>query len=151
MPNRPEEANSEPEEANSELRFESSFPPSLATLSGPRETFSRWLTDDGTDASTVEELTIVYSELVSNAATHRGTSDGPIRTEAWRDGADVVLTVENPGADEGGGVRHWDLADALRGGGRGLMLVRAFTDSIEALRSRRGALMIRCRRHLSGS
>ncbi len=140
-----------PKETDRDLRFESSFPASVDSLGEPRRTFSRWLTDDGADASTVEELAVVYSELVSNAATHRGMSDGQIRTEAWRDGEDVVLTVENPGTDDGAGVRQWDLGDALRGGGRGLMLVRAFTDSVEALRSTRGALVIRCRRHLARS
>lgn len=135
-------------EVEKDPRFESSFQASIDALSEPRQTFNRWLADDGADASTVEELTIVYSELVSNAATHRGTDRGQIRTAAWRDDGDVVLTVENPGTEDGAGVRQWDLGDALRGGGRGLMLVRAFTDSIEALRSKRGALVIRCRRHL---
>lgn len=138
-------------EVERDRRFKSSFPASVGSLSGPRQTFSRWLTDDGADASTAEELAVVYSELVSNAAADRGTSEGQIRTEAWREDADVVLTVENPGTDAGPGVRQWDLGDALRGGGRGLMLVRAFTDSVEALRSSRGALVIRCRRHLARS
>lgn len=140
-----------PKELERDLRFERSFPASVHSLREPRQSFSRWLTDDGVDASTVEELAIVYSELVSNAATHRSASEGQIRTEAWRDGDDVILTVENPGCDDGSGVRPWDLGDALRGGGRGLVLVRAFTDSLEAVRSTRGALVIRCRRHMASS
>ncbi len=128
--------------------FESSFAPSTTALTGARKSFTAWLSTDGLDESTIEELTVAYSELVSNAAAQPSESGGVVHTAAWHDGDDIVLTVENPIAREQVGVRRWDLDDALRGGGRGLMLVRAFTDSLDWLRSARGALVIRCRRRV---
>lgn len=132
----------------SESTFESSFPASITAVSEARDSFTAWLSSDGLDESTVDELTVVYSELASNAAVQPCETGGTVHTAAWREDDDIVLTVENPKCRDQPEVRRWDLDDALRGGGRGLLLVRAFTDSLESLRSARGALLLRCRRRV---
>ena len=129
--------------------FESSFPATVDSLIEPRRAFSRWLSDDGLPHDIVSELTVVFSELTSNAAAVP-EAGGRIETRAWRDGDDVVLTVENPRHEQTLVVQHWDLDDALRTGGRGLVIVQAYTDSIDVARSDDGALVIHCRRNVAG-
>lgn len=130
-------------------RFRASFPSSVAALVEPRMTFEQWLTEDDVPDDIVSELTVVFSELTSNAAAVSPDDGGEISAEAWRQGDDLVMTVENSGPISEVAVRHWDLEDALRSGGRGLMIVRAYTDSMDATSTERGSLLVRCRRRIT--
>lgn len=116
-----------------------------ADLSDARHSFSTWLDDVGVGADRVEDLSVVFSELVSNAV--RETPDGadPVTVRATADDQGVQLEVTNA-VDE----RHsetgsdWDLDDPLRSGGRGLLLVSAFVDDVDVdLAGDR--LVLRCR------
>jgi anti-sigma regulatory factor (Ser/Thr protein kinase) len=135
--------------SRSEEHFESSFPASIDALVEPRQSFGSWLERRGVPADVSSELKVVFSELTSNAAAVTDDVRADIRTRAWCEGTDVVITVQNPPQDDQLVVRHWDLDDALRGGGRGLVIVRAYTDDVQADTGPGGALTIRCRRRVT--
>ena len=50
-------------------------------------------------------------------------------------------------ARDGADVARWDLDDPLRGGGRGLLIVRAYTDTME-IDSVGGTVVVRCARRV---
>jgi anti-sigma regulatory factor (Ser/Thr protein kinase) len=115
-------------------------------IADARQAFERWLLGMGVGEADVEDLTVVLSELASNAATGAGP-DGASEITARVVGDDVHLQVTNPVGDGTDDLARWDLDDPLRGGGRGLLIVRAYTDSMEVV-SRDGAITVRCVRGL---
>ncbi len=130
-------------------RFSARPVPSLAALASVRESFVEWLSGATTSEETVEDLSVVISELGANAV--RGTPEGrePATIAAWVEDERLVLEVANhveeitvPDAD-------WDLEDPLRTGGRGLLLVSAFVDDVH-VDVEGDLLVIRCTTALSG-
>lgn len=112
-------------------RFAARPVPSLAALASVREAFVEWLAAGVTTSEdTIEDLSVVISELGANAV--RGTPEGrsPATVAAWVEDDRILLEVTNhveeitvPDAD-------WNLDDPLRTGGRGLLLVSAFVDDV---------------------
>jgi anti-sigma regulatory factor (Ser/Thr protein kinase) len=109
-----------------------SFRPHPEALAETRRELREWLDDRVPPETVVEELVLAADELCANAVA--ATREGVIRLDARCDGSAVHLTVSNAGpADddlsrpdpESGGD-----ADVLRDRGRGLAIVRAFTDSL---------------------
>lgn len=125
--------------------FESRFPARTSALADPRAAFGRWLDLVGVTPDEHFELVVVFSELASNATATR-VGSRPVVACASFDGAVVALSVENPDVDARWGTTNWDLEDVLRGGGRGLTIVQAFTDHLGVLWSSRGAVVLHCRR-----
>jgi anti-sigma regulatory factor (Ser/Thr protein kinase) len=113
-----------------------------------RDAFATWLGEWCEDDELVEDLRTVFGELAANAveATPDGSSDD-ISAVAWCEGNDLVLEVTNAAPPPGRRVDHWDMDDPLRPGGRGLMIARAFTDSLE-VDSDGGSIIVRCFRRV---
>lgn len=116
---------------------------------GPaRQAFAAWLRQSSTDPELLEDMSVVISELASNAL-EGGDPDRPdaeVRAEVNGDVLEVVVSNRPPAPVTG--VRRWDLDDPLRGGGRGLMIVRAYTDSL-SVDSTGDAVLVRCTRRLA--
>lgn len=120
-------------------------------LSRPRHAFEDWLDSIGADADVRSELSIVFSELLANAAgATGGRSDDDISVRAWHEQDSVLLEVVNPVSAHRQAITHWDLADPLRGGGRGLLIVRAYTDDLR-VHTVGGCIVVRCRRQLTAA
>ena len=124
-------------------RFPARHLSSLAALAVVREAFVEWLTGITTSDERIEDLSVVISELGANAV--RGTPDGaePATVSAWIEDGRVVLEVANRVADLTVPDADWDLADPLRTGGRGLLLVSAFVDDVH-VDVEGDVLVIRC-------
>lgn len=112
-----------------------------------REAFDSWLRQTTTDVELLEDMSVVVSELVSNALDGAPTDEPDAEVRAEIDDRMLHLVVSNRLPDGVADIRHWDLDDPLRGGGRGLMIVRAYTDSL-AVDSTGGAVQVRCTRRL---
>lgn len=118
------------------------------SIGSARQAFGTWLGQITADPELLEDMSVVVSELVSNALDggHRSEPDAEIHAEV--DDGDVLhVVVSNRLPDGATDIRHWDLDDPLRGGGRGLMIVRAYTDSL-AVDSSAGTVSVRCTRRL---
>lgn len=112
-----------------------------------RHAFQTWLGGQTSDAELVADMAVVVSELASNAVVGSEGTGHPIEIRAAVDRGELELQVVNvlrPGLDQ---VVRWDLDDPLRGGGRGLMIVRAYTDTLE-IESSGSVVTVRCTRLL---
>jgi anti-sigma regulatory factor (Ser/Thr protein kinase) len=112
-----------------------------------REAFHAWLRQTTDDVELLEDMSVVLSELASNALDGAPTDAPGAEVRAEIDDRMLHLVVSNRLPDGAADIRHWDLDDPLRGGGRGLMIVRAYTDSL-AVDSTGGAVQVRCTRRL---
>ena len=103
----------------------------VSHLADVRARFVAWLRGAGVDDHRVDDLSVVLSELGANAIreTPDGASDADVA--ARLDGSTLELTVTNEVSPDAGPTGGWDLADPLRAGGRGLLLVSAFVDDVE--------------------
>lgn len=122
------------------------IPADLRDLPAARVAMRAWLDEHQVVADDASELEVVVSELISNAV-EASAADGSIRISARLDDEDsIVLSVAN---DAGSSVpieSRWDLDDPLRGGGRGLVIVRAFVDDINFDTTIPERTVVRCRR-----
>lgn len=91
-------------------------------------------------------MAVVLSELASNAAAGAAAGSQAEIHASIEDGM-VCLEVRNRVAGGVPDVARWDLDDPLRGGGRGLLIVRAYTDSME-IDSAGGVVVVRCARRV---
>lgn len=135
-------------ESSESGRFEGVVAATSVALAEPRVAFEQWLAEVGADPEVRSELVVVFSELVANAvgAVRDAGGDG-ITVGAWEQDGAVALEVANPLPDGADTVTRWDLDDPLRGGGRGLLIVRAYTDDLE-IETADGAIVVRCWRAL---
>ncbi len=118
---------------------------SLASLATIRVTFVDWLRQFGVDEEQVEDLSVVISELGANAVRETPEGSPPALVDARLQGTTLELHVSNA-VGPGTTAAHdhdWDLDDALRTGGRGLLLVSAFVDDVTVAVDD-GRLMVRC-------
>ncbi len=116
----------------------------VAELSDLRADFVAWLRDVGVDGDTVDDLSVVLSELGANAIRETPAGADPALVEASIDGRRLELTVSNEvGPDAASQMSDWDLQDPLRTGGRGLLLVSAFVDEVDVEVAER-RLVVRC-------
>lgn len=124
--------------------FASTFMSTPAALARTRDDFSDWLASVDVSDEIRSDLSIAFSELGSNAVAAVGDGDHELHVAGWWSGSELVFEVTNPVVKRPGPLMRWDLEDPLRGGGRGLMIVRALTDAIE-VRNNDGHLTVRCR------
>ncbi len=104
------------------------------------------LTQRRADERVVADLTLVASELVSNAVEHVG--DGAITVSVGsHDGVEWLLDVQCrvPPTGEYPPVADWIVARPDHPSGRGLGIVRGLTDTV-AVEASGGLLVVRCRR-----
>jgi anti-sigma regulatory factor (Ser/Thr protein kinase) len=127
--------------------FALSFRPSVAEVAKVRRLFQSWLVEQGAEQDVAVELAVAFSELATNAVT-AVSDDDEIETSGWRDHGDVLFEVTNTVRAGAETAARWDLDDPLRGGGRGLTIVRAFTDDVEVTGGDR-TVTLRCRRRLA--
>lgn len=128
--------------------FSSMVEPDTAEVAKTRHRFCAWLQQAKVPDEDASDLATAFSELVTNAAAaSRGTTE-PVTSRAWIEADTVVLEVANTVTSPADfRVSRWDLDDPLRPGGRGLMIVQAFTDDLE-IDVRGRTLLVRCRRHV---
>ncbi|HET7488127.1 MAG TPA: SpoIIE family protein phosphatase [Acidimicrobiales bacterium] len=110
--------------------FEHRLSQSMAAVSVSRGLLREWLVRVPVDADAVHDLLLAATELCANAVEHASWQRGGVVLRAHTEGADVVLEVE----DDGGGLA-WPLhllepPDPTVDHGRGLWLVRTFTDVV---------------------
>lgn len=129
--------------SNSERRFRRHDLTSAADVAAVRSEFRRWLSSLTDDEERVAEVTIVLSELGSNAVEATPENRPPARVEAWLASTGCTIEVRNHLGDSTTPDPGWDLDDPLRSGGRGLMLVSAFTDDVE-IEAEHDEVTVRC-------
>lgn len=129
-------------------RFDTRVDATRVAVAGSRTEFEHWLRSTEADESTIHELTVVLSELLANAVEASPGAHQEIRASAWSDDGSIVLRVANPILPTAPPVTEPDLDDPLRTGGRGLLIVRAYTDAVE-IAGEDGTLVIRCERRIS--
>ncbi len=130
-----------------QMHFDSAVGVQPAGVPIARAAFSAWLTERHVSDDVVSELAVAFSELLTNAVTAAGAHRDAVTAEAWLDDEDVTIEITNP-LGPGAIPVESDLDDPLRPNGRGLMIVRAYTDDIDVDWTDRG-VSIRCHRHLS--
>ncbi|HEY1117590.1 MAG TPA: ATP-binding protein [Acidimicrobiales bacterium] len=118
------------------------------SVSAARQAFVAWLAELADEDELLEDMSVVVSELASNAIESADHVEGGAEVRAEVDGDVVNVEVSNRVPDGITDIRHWDLDDPLRGGGRGLMIVRAYTDSL-VVDSTEGTVTVRCSRRLT--
>ncbi|MFP5321060.1 MAG: ATP-binding protein [Acidimicrobiia bacterium] len=116
------------------------------SIPAARHAFEVWLRAHAVVDDDVHDMAVVVSELASNAAI--GSPAGATaQISATVSRGELRLEVSNEVDPERADVQHWDLEDPLRGGGRGLLIVRAYTDTME-VDSVGGTVTVRCARRL---
>lgn len=124
--------------------FEHRLSQSMAAVSVSRGLLREWLVRVPVDADAIHDLLLAATELCANAVEHATWQGGGVVLRASTTGADVVLEVE----DDGGGLTWPMLAleppDPRAEHGRGLWLVRTFTDEVTPDASAAGRTVIRC-------
>lgn len=118
------------------------------SVSAARQAFVSWLAELADHDELLEDMSVVVSELASNAIESADHVEGGAEVRAELDGDVINVEVSNRVPDGITDIRHWDLDDPLRGGGRGLMIVRAYTDSL-VVESTEGTVTVRCSRRLT--
>lgn len=132
---------------SSPQRFPHRTVTSFAELSEVRSAFASWLASAVGRAQRVEDLSVVVSELGANAVHGTPHGGAPPTVSAWVEDAVLTLEVANQVEDDPEVVQR-DLADPLREGGRGLVLVAAFVDDVEVDVGDGEVLRVRCRAQL---
>lgn len=127
--------------------FEHRFSPVTANLGIVRHFFEDWLRHQGIEGAELDDLTLVASELCTNAVRAASGEPAGVTFRAWPDGEDLVLEIEDdgPGFVPEPTVEEPPPPDVRQG--RGLYVARALMDSLDVLEAGdgRGAL-VRCRR-----
>src|SRR5688500_19966081 len=97
------------------------LPPRPESVGEARHALSEVL--EGVDERTQDGVTVIVSELVTNAIKHG--PDRPIALRVWRDGEAVRGEIEDEGR---GKVEIWRESDRGPEGGYGLPIVEAMSD-----------------------
>lgn len=130
--------------------FNDEIAPTTLAIVDVRDRFERWLEERSIDRDVRQDLTVVLSELCANAVSAAKGEHARIQVRAWLEGGVMVVEVENARASNGGGVVFRNESDPLRGHGQGLMIVTAYTDSVEVIPPQDDSgLVVRCRKDLA--
>jgi anti-sigma regulatory factor (Ser/Thr protein kinase) len=137
---------SNPPYAADQQSFDATFPARVEALPTQRHDFATWLDAIGIDAGFVEDLTVVFSELTTNAVHGSPGPQAPVTVAARCEDEHLRLDIRNVTSSGGQDVRRWNLDDPLREGGRGLLIVRALVDHLDIRQDGRDlAVSCRCR------
>ncbi|MBA3984238.1 MAG: ATP-binding protein [Acidimicrobiia bacterium] len=116
--------------------------------------WARRTTEEGTrsfDLSPTQQidLTLVASELVTNAIEHG--AGGRVRLEIWAEPGSVEVTASSAIGDElPRPTEEWLLPEPMARSGRGLAIIRQLCDSVQ-VHEADDRLVITCRFSLSGA
>lgn len=126
--------------------FQTTIENSASSVARARRSFSEWLERLGVAGEFCDEMAVVFSELAANASDATASASEYPAVRAWTEDGSVLLEVTNAVSD---GEASWDLdvRDAVRPSGRGLMIVRAYTDDLH-FEAVDGHIRIRCRRRI---
>lgn len=113
-----------------------------------RRDFVGWCRTAELPSDTIEDLEVVFSELAANAVAASPEPTDEIRVHAEVDAGMFVLDVSNRTDDPQRLPQTPDLDDPLRSNGRGLLIARAFVDSVDVEVEEPGRLRVRCCRRL---
>lgn len=105
-----------------------SFRPRFEALAEMRQEVRTWLTDSPTRPDVIDELVLAIEELSTNAI--EAAEGGLIQLDARHDGSAFHVAVSNVGHAPDDLSRDPGEPDLLLDRGRGLAIVRAFTDSL---------------------
>ena len=132
--------------------FEYRFDAQVDAVSACRRDFVGWMIGADVDDGTVDDLEVVFSELAANAVAASVSTSDDVGVHARMDGAVLVLEVSNrtercelpdlPSVRPG--------EDTLRQRGRGLLIARAFVDSVQMETQAPDRFIVRCFRKLTG-
>lgn len=115
-----------------------------------RRSFVGWMRSADVDDDVIEDLEVVFSEVAANAVVASPSTRDEVRVRALIDESVLVLEVSN--RTDGNGrlpLDAPDLDDPLRPNGRGLLIARAFVDSVEVEADGPGRIVVRCCRRLT--
>lgn len=110
--------------------FEHRLSRSMAAVSVSRGLLREWLVRVPVDPDAVHDLLLAATELCANAVEHATWEGGGVIVRARTEGADVVVEVEDDGAGMNWPLLALDPPDPEAEHGRGLWLVRTFTDEV---------------------
>lgn len=99
---------------------------------GPaRSAFAQWLRFGAVDPETLDDLVVVASELLANAID-ASPEAATVALRGTKRGQAITIEAINRVAHWVSPADRWDLDDPLRAGGRGLLIVSALVDHVEA-------------------
>jgi anti-sigma regulatory factor (Ser/Thr protein kinase) len=114
-----------------------------------RRGFVGWMRAAALDEDSIEDLEVVYSEVAANAVAASPSPADEVRVRALLDEAVLVLEVSNRTNGDAVPVVAPDLDDPLRPNGRGLLIARAFVDSVDIEADGPDRLRVRCCRRVT--
>lgn len=115
-----------------------------------RRKFVGWMRDAEIEADLIDDLEVVFSELAANAVTASPEPTDEVRVRCQLDEGVLVLQVSNRAALGGMvSLAAPDLDDPLRPNGRGLLIARAFVDTVDIDVEPPDRIVVRCCRRLS--
>lgn len=128
--------------------FDSRVAATALAASQTRDAFEVWMHTTQADENTMHELSIVFSEVMANAVRASPTVHHRIEASSWVEDGKIVLRIANLIVASSAPVTGPDLDDPLRTGGRGLLIVRAYTDTVRT-ELVGDTIAIRCERRIS--
>jgi anti-sigma regulatory factor (Ser/Thr protein kinase) len=130
--------------------FVTCFDAQVHAVSACRRAFVSWMRGADVDSGAVDDLEVVFSELAANAVAASPSGSDDVRVCARLDDGVLVLEVSNrTEPDDDPPVSVPDLDDTLRQQGRGLLIARAFVDSVRMETQLPDRFIVRCRRRLA--
>ena len=118
-----------------------------------RRRFVGWMRGADVEDGVVDDLEVVFSELAANAGAASPEPTDEVRVRCQLDEGNLVLQVSNRTDDQDGTVALAvpDLDDPLRPNGRGLLIARAFVDTVEIEVEPPDRIVVRCCRRLTAT
>lgn len=128
--------------------FSVHFDAHVRSVPESRRDFVAWMRAAAVDEETIDDLEVVFSELAANAVAASPEPTDDVHASADIDAGMLVLEVSNRTDDPAVVLQTPDLDDPLRSNGRGLLIARAFVDSVEVEVTGSDRLLVRCCRRL---
>ncbi len=123
--------------------FEHRLSRSMAAVSVSRGLLREWLIRVPVDTDAIHDLLLAATELCANAVEHASWNAAGVVIRARTEGADLVLEVEDDGSGLSWPLLAQEPPDPEAEHGRGLWLVRTFTDEVAPVNVD-GRTVIRC-------
>ena len=122
----------------------------VSALPSSRNHFAGWMRGAEVDSDVADDLEVVFSELTANAVAGSPAASDDIDVRAQIDDGMIVLDVSNhiDGPDRPPAAAP-DVGDPLRRDGRGLLITRAFMDSVDVQVEQLDRLVVHCSRRVS--
>lgn len=128
--------------------FSVRFDAHVRSVPESRRDFVEWMRAADLDTDTIDDLEVVFSELAANAVAASPEPTDDVHARAQIDADMLVLEVSNRTEDPKRMPQTPDLNDPLRSNGRGLLIARAFVDSVDVEVTGSDRLLVRCCRRL---